>query len=58
MQKTIGTWNLLQLETGLESAALAALTRHDGWSPEEVKILAANTLNELRGPKVHAMMDL
>jgi hypothetical protein len=49
---------MLQLESGLEAAALAALTRHEGWSPEEVKILAINSINELRGPRVHAMMDL
>lgn len=33
----MGTWNLLQLEQGLESISMAVM-RKGGWSPEEVAV--------------------
>ncbi|KAL1986789.1 hypothetical protein VTN96DRAFT_5654 [Rasamsonia emersonii] len=55
--KKIGTWNLLQGEPGFESAAIAVLTRFESWSPEEVKVLAAQALNDVKNPKIHPLYD-
>ncbi|KAL1980063.1 hypothetical protein VTN96DRAFT_4682 [Rasamsonia emersonii] len=55
--KTLGTWNLLQAETGFEAAALAVLTRHEKWSPEEVNVLVAKTRSDVRNPNIHPLFD-
>ncbi|KAL2005366.1 hypothetical protein VTN00DRAFT_2577 [Thermoascus crustaceus] len=51
--KTIGAWNLMQVESGFEAAAMALLTRFHGWSTDEVKILAARTLKDARDRSIH-----
>lgn len=58
LQKTIGTWNLLQAEPGVRSCAMAVLTRFKSWTPEEVEVLAAGALNDIKNPKIHALYDL
>lgn len=56
--KTLGTWNLLEAETGFEAVAMALLTRNVGWSKEEVRILAAKTLRDVRNHDIHALFYL
>jgi len=56
-QKKIGTWNLLQAESGFEATAMAVLTRYENWKPEEVTVLVAKTLNDARDRKIHALFD-
>lgn len=41
--KTVGTWNLLQAESGFGAGAMAVLTKYERWAPEEVEILVAKT---------------
>ncbi|KAL1969137.1 hypothetical protein VTN77DRAFT_391 [Rasamsonia byssochlamydoides] len=51
--KKIGTWNLLQAESGAKAAAVAVLTRFESWKPEEVTVLAAEALNDIKNPIIH-----
>lgn len=53
----MGTWNLLQLDTGFEAAAMAVLTRFEGWTKDEVSILVSKTKSDIRNHKIHAMLD-
>ncbi|KAL1999603.1 hypothetical protein VTN02DRAFT_4288 [Thermoascus thermophilus] len=53
--KTLGAWNLMQVESGFEAAAMALLTRFHGWSTEEVKMLAARALRDARDRSIHAV---
>ncbi|KAL1963787.1 hypothetical protein VTN77DRAFT_7853 [Rasamsonia byssochlamydoides] len=39
--KKLGTWNLLQAESGFEAGAMAVLTRNEGWSKEELRCVWA-----------------
>lgn len=55
--KHLGTWNLLQAETGFEAVAMAALTRYEQWLPEEVSILVAKTRSDAKNRDIHAMFD-
>ncbi|KAL1966263.1 hypothetical protein VTN77DRAFT_4616 [Rasamsonia byssochlamydoides] len=55
--KTLGTWNMLQADTGFEAAAMAVLTRYEGWSKEEVSVLVAKTKSDARNPTIHALFD-
>ncbi|KAJ9273733.1 hypothetical protein DTO212C5_12 [Paecilomyces variotii] len=55
--KTLGLWNMLQADTGFEAAAMAVLTRYEGWSKEEVKILASKTRSDARNPDIHGLFD-
>lgn len=56
--KTLGTWNLLEVETGFEAAAMALLTRHAGWSKEEVCIVVAKALKDVRNFDIHGLFNL
>ncbi|KAL2216651.1 S-adenosyl-L-methionine-dependent methyltransferase [Thermoascus aurantiacus ATCC 26904] len=51
--KTLGAWNLMQAETGFEASVMALLTRFHGWSADEVKVLAAQTLKDARDRNIH-----
>ncbi|KAL8742427.1 MAG: hypothetical protein Q9184_008257, partial [Pyrenodesmia sp. 2 TL-2023] len=55
--KTIGAWNLVQIEHGLEAFTLRLFTQMLGWQAEEVQVLLANVRKDLRNPKVHAQFD-
>lgn len=57
-QKTIGAWNLVQIEDGLEGFTLRLFTQFLGWKTEEVQVLLANVRKDLRDPKIHAQFDL
>lgn len=57
-QKTIGAWNLVTLEDGLEGMTLRLLTQVLGWKSEEVQVLLANVRKDFRDPKIHAQLDL
>lgn len=58
LQKTIGAWNLVQIENGLEGFTLRLFTQKLGWKSEEVHVLLANVRKDLRNPKIHAQFDL
>lgn len=57
-KKTLGAWNLLQSETGYEATAMAVLTRHEGWSKEEVSILVAKAKNDSQNRDIHGLLNL
>ncbi|KAL9630712.1 MAG: hypothetical protein Q9164_006282 [Protoblastenia rupestris] len=57
-QKTIGSWNLVQIEDGLEAFTLRLFTQMLGWKTEEVQVLLANVRKDIRDPKIHAQFDL
>ncbi|KAI4196717.1 MAG: hypothetical protein LQ350_006363 [Teloschistes chrysophthalmus] len=56
--KTVGSWNLIQIEEGLEAFTLRLFTQVLGWQQEEVQVLLANVRKDLRDPKIHAQFDL
>ncbi|KAL9597322.1 MAG: hypothetical protein Q9179_004308 [Wetmoreana sp. 5 TL-2023] len=56
--KVIGSWNLIQIEEGLEAFTLRLYTQFLGWRTEEVQVLLANVRKDLRDPKIHAQFDL
>ncbi|EEP78360.1 predicted protein [Uncinocarpus reesii 1704] len=56
--KKIGTWTILQYESGgFEAGAMAVLTRHAGWTEQEVKILASQARSDMRNRRIHGMFD-
>ncbi|KAL8805224.1 MAG: hypothetical protein Q9182_002099 [Xanthomendoza sp. 2 TL-2023] len=55
--KTIGAWNLVQIEDGLEAFTLRLFTQVLGWKTEEVQVLLANVRKDLRNPKIHVQFD-
>ena len=57
-QKTVGSWNLVQIEEGLEAFSLRLFTSVLGWSAEDVQVLLANVRKDIRNPKIHAQFDL
>ncbi|PGH10991.1 hypothetical protein AJ79_05142 [Helicocarpus griseus UAMH5409] len=52
--KRVGAFNLLHVEETLEAGAVAALTRIENWSKQEVDVLVAKTKQDARNPKIHA----
>ena len=57
-QKTIGAWNIVQIEDGLEGFTLRLFIQHLGWTAEEVHVLLANVRKDLRDPRIHAQFDM
>ena len=57
-QKTVGSFNLVQVEDGLEAFTLRLFTTVLGWQLEEVQVLLANVRKDIRDPKIHAQFDL
>ena len=57
-KKTVGSWNLVTLEEGLEGMTMRLLTQVLGWKREEVQILLANVRKDFRDPKLHSQLDL
>lgn len=57
-QKTVGSWNLVSLEDGLEGMTLRLLTQVLGWKAESVQVLLAGVRKDFRDPKIHAQLDL
>ncbi len=57
-KKTLGSWNLVQVEDGLEAFTLRLFTQALHWKPEEVQVLLANVRKDLRDPKIHVQYDL
>ncbi|KAL1981627.1 hypothetical protein VTN96DRAFT_2399 [Rasamsonia emersonii] len=55
--KEIGAWLCVVVSEGFEAAAMAVLTRHESWKPEEVKVLAAGARRDIQNRKIHAVMD-
>ena len=56
-QKTVGSWNLVQVEAGLEAFSLRLFTQLLGWKAENVQTLLANVRKDIRNPKIHAQLD-
>ena len=57
-QKTVGSWNLVSLEDGLEGMTLRLLTQVLGWTAESVQVLLASVRKDFRDPSIHAQLDL
>ena len=57
-KKTIGSFNLVQIEDGIEGFTLRLFTALLGWQLEEVQVLLANVRKNLRDPRIHAQFDL
>lgn len=55
--KSVGAWNLVQLEDGMEGFTLRLFTQHLGWKIEEVHAMIAKVRKDLRDPKIHAQYD-
>lgn len=58
LQKTIGAWNLVEIEDGLEAFTLRLYTQQLGWKPQEVQVLLAKVRKDLRNPRIHALFYL
>ena len=58
VQKKVGTWMQAQAEAGFEGGALAALTRNENWTKEEVMLLASKARADGRKRNVHSLFDL
>ena len=58
LQKTVGSFNLVQIEDGLEAFTLRLFTTVLGWQVEEVQVLLANVRKDIRDPRIHAQFDL
>jgi hypothetical protein len=58
VQKQVGLFNLIQAESGFEAAAMAVLTRYEGWSKEEATILVANAKRDARDRSIHSLFHL
>lgn len=54
----MGSWNLVQIEEGLEAFSLRLFTQVLGWKAEDVYQLLANVRKDIRNPKIHAQFDL
>lgn len=55
--KTIGAWNLVQLEDGLEGFLLRLFTQHLDWTRQEVDVLIAKVRKDFRDPRIHAQYN-
>ena len=58
IQKTLGAWNLVQLDDGLEAITMRVYTSYLRWKPEEVHVLIAKIRQELSNPRIHKMYNL
>jgi hypothetical protein len=58
VQKQVGLFNLIQAESGFEAAAMAVLTRYEGWSKEEAAVLVANARRDARDRSIHSLFHL
>ena len=56
-QKTIGAFNRLQIEQGLEGFAMAPLTRALKWSVEEVQLFLIDIRNDCANRGIHSVYD-
>jgi len=51
--KTIGAYNRMAVEDGIEGWAMYMFTNVHGWQREEVQVLIAQIKKEVRDPKIH-----
>ncbi|KAN0074327.1 S-adenosyl-L-methionine-dependent methyltransferase [Elaphomyces granulatus] len=56
--KTIGSWNLFQAETGFEAAAMAILSRNEGWPKGDILDLVDETRIDARSSSIHPFFYL
>jgi SAM-dependent methyltransferase len=57
--KTVGVYNLLQMQTAIEGICLGTLPHApQPWSDEEIQIFLAQIRNDMRNRKIHAQYDL
>ena len=57
-QKMVGSWNLVQIEEGLEAFTLRLFMQVLKWDTKEVEVLLADVRKNLRDPKIHMQFDL
>ena len=57
-QKTVGSWNLVQIQEGLEAFTLRLFTGVLGWNAEDVQQLLERVRKDIRNPRIHAQFDL
>lgn len=57
-KKMIGSWNLVEIEDGLEAFTVRIFTQFLGWKLEEVQVLLANVRKDLRNPRIHMLFEL
>ncbi|PGG99464.1 hypothetical protein AJ80_09350 [Polytolypa hystricis UAMH7299] len=55
--KRLGINNFHQIDLGIESTAMAILTRYENWSPQDVQIMAAKSRHDARNPDIHGVFD-
>lgn len=56
--KELGTWQLANIDNGIEGFTLALFTRVLGWTQEEVLVLCSQVRKDIRNPKIHAYWNL
>ena len=52
--KTLGLWNLANIDSGLEGLTLFLFTRGLGMTKEECLLYCSEARKEIRDPKIHA----
>jgi hypothetical protein len=52
--KILGTWNLANMNNGLEAFSMAPLTRALGWKRNEVAVFLADVRKEVKDKSIHA----
>ncbi|KAK2730808.1 hypothetical protein FQN55_005509 [Onygenales sp. PD_40] len=57
-RKRVGAYNILQFDEAIEGGAMAVLTRHEKWKPEEVQVLIAKARADARRPDIHILFDM
>ncbi|KAK1755495.1 S-adenosyl-L-methionine-dependent methyltransferase [Echria macrotheca] len=55
--KTVGAWNLMQIENGLEGLSMRLFTGVLKWEEEDVRVLLDKVRRDLRDPRIHGMFD-
>lgn len=56
--KEIGAWTQENLHNGIEGIIMALLTRHLGWTQEEVVVAAMEYRNALKDRRTHAYIPV
>lgn len=54
----MGSWNLVQIQEGLEAFTLRLFTGVLGWNAEDVQRLLEKVRKDIRNPRIHAQFDL
>lgn len=52
--KELGRWSRVNTLEALEGLAMGHLTRHLGWTAEEVKVMCVKARADIRNPAIHS----